>query len=184
MGGRFDLSRSDRRRRQDSTNRATLEFRPSGARIRRIGSNPGGAHCLRPYLALIDEPAQHDRAKTDRMPAAIRTGLGKVPGSRLIALGTRPADEAHWFSRMPAGGAGYSQTHAARPSDPPFWWRTVKRANPSVEHLPGLALRIRAEMVDARRDPDALASYRWLRLNQGLSDVGRKHRMAPSYSVR
>ena len=35
-----------------------------------------------------------------KMIAALRTGLGKTPGSRLIALGTRPADELHWFARL------------------------------------------------------------------------------------
>jgi len=28
------------------------------------------------------------------------TGLGKIPDGRLIALGTRPADDSHWFARM------------------------------------------------------------------------------------
>ena len=46
------------------------------------------------------------------MVAAIRTGLGKVPDSRLIALGTRPADGAHWFAKLLKGGAAYSQVHA------------------------------------------------------------------------
>ena len=96
---RLDHKLPDRKlwRRLDSGNFATIEHRPSGARVRCIGSDPKRAHGLRPTLALLDEPAQWETAKRDAMIAAIRTGLGKRPGSRLIALGTRPSDEGHWF---------------------------------------------------------------------------------------
>ena len=138
LRSRHDLGARATWRVQDSANRATVEYRPTGARVRCIGSDPAKAHGLRPALALIDEPAQHDSAKTDRMLAAIKTGMGKVPGSKLIALGTRPADDGHWFAKMLAGGAAYSQVHAARPDDPPFRRRTWQRANPSLSHLPSL----------------------------------------------
>ena len=87
----------DRRlwRRQDSQNAATLEFRPTGARARAIGSDPSRAHGLAPALVLADEPAQWPSTSSDRMLAALRTSMGKIQGSRLIALGTRPASEAH-----------------------------------------------------------------------------------------
>ena len=106
------------------------------------------------------------------MLQAIRIGLGKVPESRLIALGTRPADDSHWLARL-LKSAAYSQAHAARPDDPPFWLRTIRRANPSVDHLPSLKARIQAEIVDAHNDPDALASFKALRLNLGVADVDR-----------
>ena len=172
LGDRYDLGDRAVWRKQDSANRATLEFRESGARVRCIGSDPGRAHGLRPALALLDEPAQWEPGKADRMLQAIRTGLGKVPNSRLIALGTRPADESHWFARM-LKSADYSQVHAARPDDPPFWMRTIRRANPSVDHLPSLKARITAEIRDAKIDPDALASFKALRLNLGVADVDR-----------
>lgn len=172
LASKFNLG--DRRtwRKLDTSNRASLEHRPSGAKIRCVGSNPGGMHGLRPALALLDEPAQWETAKADRALQAIRTGLGKVPGSKLIALGTRAADDGHWFSRL-LRTAAYRQVHSARPSDPPFRVRTIRRANPSFDHLPSLRARIRAEAADAKIDPDALASYKALRLNQGVSDVAR-----------
>ncbi len=172
LSARYRLSDRQRWRKQDSANRATLEWRATGCRVRCIGSDPANAHGLRPALVLADEPAQWAPAKSDRMLQALRTGLGKVPGSRLIALGTRPADDGHWFGRMLAT-AGYAQTHAAGPDDPPFALRTIRRANPSVDHLPSLKDRIRAEIKDARIDPDALASFKALRLNLGVSDVSR-----------
>ena len=118
---RHDLGSRREWRVQDSANRATVEFRETGARVRCIGSDPAKAHGLRPALALLDEPAQWEASRRDRMMAAVRTGLSKVPGSRLIALGTRPADPAHWFSRMLAGdGVAYAQCHAAGGDDAPF----------------------------------------------------------------
>ena len=172
LGARYDLGDRSEWRRQDSANLATLEYRPSGARVKCIGSDPGNAHGLRPALALLDEPAQWEPGKRDRMYAAIRTSLGKVPGSKLVALGTRPADEEHFFSRLLAT-APYAQVHAAPLTAPPFWARTLRRANPSYDHLPSLRAQLAEEAVDARRDPDALASWRALRLNQGTSDVAR-----------
>ena len=164
---------TDRRvwRRQDSQNAATIEFKATGARVRCIGSDPKRAHGLRPTLVLADEPAQWETAKRDAMVAALRTGLGKRPGSRLIAFGTRPADSEHWFSKMLDGGADYAQTHAARPGDPPFWARTWRKANPSLPAMPDLEAAIRREADLARRDPSMLASFRAYRLNQGTDDI-------------
>ena len=168
----YDLDDRKAWRKQDSANRAHLEYRPTGARVRCIGSDPSTAHGLRPALALLDEPAQWEAGSRDRMVAAIRTGLGKAPGSKLIALGTRPADSEHWFARL-LDTAPYAQVHAAPVDAPPFWVRTWRRANPSLDHLPSLRAQLAAEAVDARRDPDALASFRALRLNQGTHDVAR-----------
>ena len=167
----YDLS--DRRmwRLQDSANNAMVEHRTSGARVRCIGSDPAKAHGLRPSLVLADEPAQWDASRSDRMLAAIRTGLGKVPDSKLIALGTRPADDSHWFAKMLAGSAAYAQVHAARPTDSPFRVATWRKANPSLDHLPSLAAELREEAHLARSDPSMLAAFRALRLNGGTSDV-------------
>ena len=172
LGARYDLGDRAEWRRQDSANLASLECRASGARVKCIGSDPGPAHGLRPALVLADEPAQWAPATRDRMVAALRTSLGKVPGSKLVALGTRPSSDEHWFSRLLAS-APYAQVHAAPVDAPPFWARTLRRANPSYDHLPSLQAQLAEEAVDARRDPDALASWRAYRLNQGTSDVAR-----------
>ena len=168
---RHDLGNRNLWRLQDSANRALVEYRPSGARVRCIGSDPSKAHGLRPFLALLDEPAQWDAAKSERMLAAVRTGLGKTPGSKMIALGTRPAASDHWFGKLLAGGAAYAQVHAARPTDPPFRLSTWRRANPSLDHLPSLLAEIAEEAEHARADPAMLAAFQALRLNLGTSDI-------------
>ena len=155
----------------DSQNSASIEDRQTGCRVRCIGSDPRRAHGLAPALTLADEPAQWEHTKAESMLAALRTASGKIPHSRFVALGTRPADPQHWFSRMLAGGAGYAQCHAAGPDDPPFQRRTWKKANPSLDHLPDLEAAIRDEAKLARIDPAMLAAFRALRLNLGTSDV-------------
>ena len=167
-----DLSDRSTWRKQDSANRAQLEYRPSEARVRCIGSDPNTAHGLRPYLVLADEPAQWEPSKRDRMLAALVTGLGKVPRSRIIALGTRPAAGGHWFARWLAGtGTTYAQTHAASPDDPPYQLRTWRKANPSLDHLPSLRATLESEAEKARQDPNLLAAFRALRLNLGTADT-------------
>ena len=176
----YDLTDRRKWRVQDSVNNARCEWRPNGARVRCIGSDPGKAHGLRPALALLDEPAQWDPAKADRMLAAMRTSLGKVPGSKLIALGTRPAGDGHWFARMLGGaGVGYAQCHAAGEKDPPFHLRTMRKANPSIDHLPSLKAELYAEAKAAQSDPAMLAAYRALRLNQGVSDIQETYLLDP-----
>ena len=172
LGEKFDIEDGATWRKQHSRNPTILEHRASGARVRCHSSDPGKAHGLRSYLALADEPAQWEAAKRDGMRAAIRTGLGKHPGSRLIALGTAPRDKLHWFGRMLRGiSCGYFQVHEATTQDPPFQRRTWRKANPSLDHLPSLEAKIRAHALDARRDPDELASFKALRLNLGGSEV-------------
>ena len=162
---------------QDSANVATIEHRESGARIRCIGSDPKRAHGLRPALAIMDEPGQYDPARAERMLAAMRTGLGKVPRSKLIALGTLPDHPTHWFARM-FGTAGYSQMHRADPGADPFSMAAIRAANPSWNHLPSLRERVRRERTEARTDPAALASFLALRLNMGTPDIDRPELIA------
>ena len=165
-----DLNDRSLWRRQDSQNMATLEYRPTGARVRCCGSDPKRIHGLRPFMVLADEPAQWENNKAEAMISGLRTGLGKTPGSRLIALGTLPADGSHWFSQM-LRDAPYHQLHAAAKDAPIYQARTWAQANPSMRYLPSLKAEIKAEAVAARRDGVMLQSFKSLRLNMGLADV-------------
>ena len=51
-------------------------------------------------LVLADEPAQWKPTQRDRIYSALRSRLGKIPGARLLAIGTRPDDASHWFARL------------------------------------------------------------------------------------
>ena len=120
---------------------------------------------------IADELAQWPPAQIDRIIAALETSRGKIPGSKMLWLGTRPASPGHPFAAALSGGVGYSQVHAARPSDPPFQRRTWARANPSIDAMPDLESAIRREAARAKADPSALATFRALRLNMGVADT-------------
>ncbi len=155
----------------DTAQQARIENRTTGARVRCIGSDPRRAHGLAPVLVLADEPAQWPETTGERMVAALRTAAGKQPHSRFVALGTRPADDTHWFAKMLAADDGYAQVHAAKESDPRFQKHVWKKANPSLPLMPDLEAAIFMESRQAKADPALLASFESLRLNLGTSDV-------------
>ena len=80
---------------QDSAQSASIEDRETGARVGCIASDPRRAHGLAPLIVIADEPAQWPANTSERMLAALRTSMGKIPGSRLIALGTRSENPEH-----------------------------------------------------------------------------------------
>ena len=166
-----DLTDRKHWRIQDSVNKAVITNRTNQATVKCIGSDPKRAHGLAPILVIADEPAQWPGTTSDAMHAALKTSMGKIPGSRMIALGTRPASPDHWFQKMLDGGAAYAQCHTANPDDPPFQVKAWHKANPSLKAMPALLERIRQEAKDAKRDPSLLPMFKALRLNLGVSDV-------------
>ena len=157
----------------DTMQNATIEHRETGAKVKVVGSDPRRAHGLAPVLILADEPAQWPDSTGERMRAALQTAAGKQMACTFVALGTRPADEGHWFSKMLTGGADFAQVHAALPDDPPFQARTWAKANPSMRHLPDLHAAIRTEAKAAKADPGLAAQFAALRLNLGTADTER-----------
>ena len=172
FGEQFGIGR-DRKtwRVVNSSQLASIEHRPSGARLRVLGSDPRRLMGLAPSLLLCDEPAAWPSNAAPAMWSALSTSLGKLPGARLVAIGTRPADKEHFFSKLLDGEADtslcYSAPADADPLDPQAW----ASANPSLEHFPDLRIAIEREAALAAQDPTALASFRALRLNAGSSDV-------------
>ena len=103
----------------DSDQTAFIEHRPTGAKMRTLGCDPRRAFGLAPSLILADEPGSWENTKSERMVSALRTAMGKIPGSRFIAIGTRPEAQTHWFQVALNGGFGYGQSHCADPDDDP-----------------------------------------------------------------
>lgn len=173
MRKRYALNDKRTWRVQDSANTAEIRHVPSGSTVHCIGSNPDLIHGKRPALALCDEPAKWPAARAAKMYAGIRGGLGKVQGSKLIALGTQAIDVDHWFAKLlaGAGGVGYRQIHAASEGDAPFTLRTIRKANPSYDHLPSLRAQLAEEAKAARVDSAERASWDSQRLNRPVSDT-------------
>ena len=166
---------------QDSANFALLEHRPSGARLRCIGSDPKRMMGLRPKLVIADELASWENAKIDKALSALRTSLGKVKGSRFMAIGTRPSHPGHPFQKMLDGiGVELAITYAADDADT-VTLREIAKANPSMWAMPHLRLRIRDELTQAKRDPALMASFRSLRMNAGTSELAEAHALVPRH---
>lgn len=184
MRAKYDLTDRDVWRLGDSGQAARLEHRPTGALIRCIGSDPSRAHGLRPYIVLADEPAQWPKNSADRMFAALRTSLGKIPGSRFIALGTQSENPMHFFTRGLRNERGdhYAQSHVAPESEGRAMFRVAnyRAANPSWDHLPSLRAVVKKEAREAMSDPLALPSFRALRLNQGVHDTEQHFLVDPA----
>ena len=162
---------------EDSTQRAAVTHKPSGARVRCIGSDPKRAHGLAYSIAVLDEPAQWPPNTAERMVAAIETASGKIPGSRRWLIGTRPDTSEHFFEKALRGSADMAMVFSGDvpededddvdPHDPAQW----EKANPSLAYMPDLRMAIENESEKARQDPARLASFKALRLNLGTADV-------------
>ena len=157
---------------QDSSNRASIEYRPDGSTAVVLGNDSKKAHGRQPRLSILDELAQWDRGKIDASLAALKTARGKIPGSRSILLGTRPDDESHPFETFLNGGSGYRQIHTvSKDVKNPLWRKHWPKANPSLKHFPDLLEVLIEEAADAKRDPASYASFLSLRLNMGTPDT-------------
>ena len=168
---RYGVGPRGRFRVQDSANRATVTDRETGAMLRVLGSDPKRLHGAAPKLLLLDEISQWPESQTGPMLAALKTSRGKIPGSRALWLGTRPATSEHPFQRALDGvGVGFSLCYAAPKDANPFLKSTWIKANPSLPHMPDLEAAIRSEAQDAKVDAAAMASFRSLRLNMGVPD--------------
>ena len=102
---------------------------------------------------------------------SLRTGLGKIPNARLLAIGVRPMADTHWFNRLLSGDADYALEYSATEKDKPDDPNTWAKANPSLEFMPALKEEIESECVLAMRDSAELASFKALRLNTGTQDI-------------
>ena len=173
LGG-IDRIREEGWRVEDNSNRFVITT-TEGSRLSVMAADSRRAHG-RPGIvaAILDEPAQWPPGVAEKLLAAITTSAGKQDSFRILALGTRAASPEHWFSRWLDGSADYIQRHEAGPDDPPFQRRTWRKANPSLDAFPHLEAAIRAEAAKAKVDAGELASFRSLRLNLGVEEVGRQ----------
>ena len=147
---------------------ALVEDRETGAQFRAREASARTLHGSAPSLIVADEPAQMLPTQSAAIYSAIRSRLGKLPGSRLFAIGTRSADAAHWFSRLlKRSGVVYAADSEADPFDPATW----EAANPSLVHLPALRRVYQREAAEAAADPSLLPPFRALRCNMGAADV-------------
>lgn len=150
---------------------ALIENKLSGARLRCIGSDAKRAHGLAPSLLLADEPAKWTQGG-QAMLTALETSLGKQPNSRMVALGTMPESDLHWFGRRIHAKAAGRHVALYRATDEDAWDNPEQwlLANPSLPHMPDLYRQIAKEAAEAKTNPSTLAAFRALRLNLGTPE--------------
>ena len=169
--------------RADNNNNMTLRHRRDGVSCRVLASDYRRAHGLQAQLILADEPAQWPPSG-EQMWAALRTGAGKLRGTRVLAIGTRSALGDHFFSRA-LQRRGVSMVWSAKDSDPPFDEATWRKANPSWDHSEALREAVRAEAAEAREDDQLLPGFLALRLNMGVAETKENYILDPkTWAVR
>ena len=162
---------------QDSANRATLEYRPTGSRLRCLGSDPRRAQGLQSALLIGDEAAEWPAERTEKMRSALLTAKGKIPGARVAFLGTRSENPDHWYEALLQGGttaSSYVQMHAAAADDPVGHRRTWRKANPSIDSMPHLLAALQEEYRDALRSESLMRAFKSKRLNLGTGETSRE----------
>lgn len=169
----------------DNSSRADLTHLATGLQLRCISSDHRRAHGLRPRLVLADEPAQWGPS-ADALWAAIYTALGKVPGARVLLVGTRPASPDHFMARLLTQAATeqtvVAHSYSATDDDPPGQWSTWVKANPGLRSRPPFPdpQALAAQSRLAQKSPSELASFRALRLNMGTADVDPGEAVLPA----
>ena len=156
----------------DNNHACSMQDRETGSVLKAIGSDGKRAHGLAPVMLILDEPAQWPVNFGAKMYAACVSALGKQPSARMLAVGTRPDDPLHWFSKMLNGGPGiYAQLHCAAKGSDDFADKAMHDANPSFHHMPHMQTEFKRLREKARTDPTQRSIFRALNLNKGTSDV-------------
>lgn len=168
----------------DTITSAYVKHLKSGRVMRCLSSEPKFAHGRSPSMVICDEPAQWLQTRSDAMYTTLLTSLGKIPGAVLIALGTRPADETHWFSRLliDTDKSVYRQVHSWRNpagAKGEFTLAAARAANPSMVYFGELKRTIVDEARRAKRDISLAHAYRALRLNSGTAQVDTAYLCSP-----
>ena len=170
----FLPSDNKRFRVHDTANNAEIQDRETGTQLKVHGATPRLIHSRAPALILADEPSSWLHTQSGAMVSGLLTGLGKIENGRACFLGTRPGSADHFFERFLQGNADFISCYAAPKElweNKPFTLEAIKRANPSLPHMPDLRKAIQKDAERARKDASLLPAYLALRLNAGVSDV-------------
>ena len=158
----------------NNTHICMIEDRLTQSNLIVLGSDAKRAHGRAPHMVIADEPAKWVDNNGRKMFAALKTSLGKQYASKMVVLGTRPEERDHWFGRMCDDGldVDYVQNHSCKMGDDDdFSEESINKANPSLKHMPDLAMALEKERMAAMKGGEALTLWRALRLNMGTPET-------------
>ena len=163
--------RQDDYRFLESGQRLAVTHKATGTRLRILSSSGKRAMGLAQFSTIFaDEPAAWEARGGALMWDALRTSLGKLPGQRVVLIGTRaPAEVGSWWPELLEAGSGegtFIEVMAA--PDALAWdsWEAITTANPLVRKNPELRKTILRERGEARRNETLRPAYEAYRLNR------------------
>ena len=154
---------------RDSASGLGVKHLPSDSELRILAASSTSllGYGANASTIIFDEVAAAG-AKGRAVFDALITGLGKRPGQRLIALGTRsPSGPSDWWPKWLSATADQPRTHIAVLEGDAANWRGADEAVKANPLAAGEPLRsvVGRERAEAESDPSALARYRAYRLN-------------------
>ncbi len=155
----------------DSGQRLALTHSRTNTKMRILSSSGKRAMGLSQFHTILaDEPGSWEERGGELMWNALRQSLGKLPGQRLLLIGTRaPAPENGWWPSLLESGS-FGRQHVelvAAPDDAPWdSWTTIRKVNPLVSVSAELRKTTLAERDEARRNQSLIPAFRAFRLNQ------------------
>ena len=155
----------------ESGQRLAVTHKKSGTRLRILSSSGKRAMGLSQFSTIFaDEPAAWEARGGALMYDALRTSLGKLPGQRLILIGTRaPAEVGSWWPELLEAGSGDGTfIEVMTAPDALAWdsWEAITTANPLARKNPDLRKTILRERAEARRNETLRPAYEAYRLNR------------------
>lgn len=146
----------------------------TGKRFKVLSSSGRRALGLRSFdVIVLDEPASLDERNGTLLWRAVSESLGKMPGQRVLCIGTRsPAELDNWWPRLiDRGSAPGVHVSELRAPDGEPWdaWLTIRRANPLLNVSATLRRTVLRERDEARLDPAKRRSFEAFRLNRSVN---------------
>lgn len=148
-------------------------YTPLNSRIESRPNSVASVQGASPQLVIMDELSSWIPGKGETVFNAILTSLGKMPKSKAVLVGIKPASPDHFFSRYMLNDdkdinvCVYAQEPTDDDSD--MSEEAAKRANPAWSHMPDLRKAINRDRRHAIDDPAKARTYRADRLNMGSS---------------
>lgn len=171
-GSLREMKREKEYRISDSDNQVRFIHKISNCRFRAYASDSQKSHGGKWKYIVCDELAQWGPSGA-KLWSSIVTSQGKRKGGKIIAIGTKPVDTEHYFSRLlnDKAASTYSQVHDSDPAK--HDWRkreTWLLANPALGVLLEEKILVEAA-ARAKTDTGERASFKAYRCNQGTFDT-------------
>ena len=152
----------------------SLTDNQTGVKLRLLSSDPRRSAGLQSSLVIADECSSWLPGYGEKMHSILMTTLGKIEGSKYIAISTRASEPGHFFERY-LQSAQVSMVFAADREDDLSKYATWRKACPSLPRFPTLRRTMEREYREAQSDMSAMARFKALRMNMATDDIYKEN---------